>query len=440
MNKPITGFSKLSKEEKITWLSETYLKNATSSVEILRKYWNADPVLQQLHDEFTENTLSNFYLPFGIAPNFLINSKFLAVPMVVEESSVIAAASKSAKFWADHGGFKATVLGTKKTGHVHFIYEGDESHLISFFEHCKPKLLAAVSPLVQNMEKRGGGVLDIELQNKTEKLPHYYQLYCTFETKDAMGANFINSCLEEFGRTLEEEAQEFPRFSAKEKGLHVIMSILSNYVPECLVRAEVSCPVEKLSISKSMSGAEFAEKFIQAVQIAEVEPARAVTHNKGIMNGIDAVVLATGNDFRAVEAGIHAFAAKDGSYSSLTHAKVENGIFTCWIEIPIALGTVGGLTNLHPMVKTALEILQQPTAKELMEITAAAGLAQNFAAIKSLITTGIQQGHMKMHLMNILNQYNTNKAEKAAMTAHFTTHKISHSAVATALQKWRNEH
>lgn len=206
MIKPITGFSKLSKEEKIAWLSETYLKNAASSVEILRKYWNADPVLQQLHDEFTENTLSNFYLPFGIAPNFLINSRFLAIPMVVEESSVIAAASKSAKFWADHGGFKATVLGTKKTGHVHFLYEGDETHLTSFFEHCKPKLLASVAPLVKNMEKRGGGVLDIELQNKTEKLPHYYQLYCTFETKDAMGANFINSCLEEFGRTLEEEA------------------------------------------------------------------------------------------------------------------------------------------------------------------------------------------------------------------------------------------
>ena len=216
------------------------------------------------------------------------------------------------------------------------------------------------------------------------------------------------------------------------------MSILSNYVPECIVRAEVSCPVEDLSEDKNMSGEQFAEKFIQAVKIAEIEPYRAVTHNKGIMNGIDAVVLATGNDFRAVEAGIHAYASKNGTYSSLTHAAVEDGIFKFWIEIPLALGTVGGLTSLHPLVKLALDILQKPSARELMEITAVAGLAQNFAALRSLTTTGIQQGHMKMHLMNILNQNQATDDEKQKMVAYFTKHTITHSSVIEQLEKIRS--
>jgi hydroxymethylglutaryl-CoA reductase len=182
---------------------------------------------------------------------------------------------------------------------------------------------------------------------------------------------------------------------------------------------------------------EFANKFIQAVRIAEVEPFRAVTHNKGIMNGIDAVILATGNDFRAVEAGVHAYASRNGKYSSLTHAKIENGIFTFWIEIPLALGTVGGLTGLHPLVKLALEMLHKPSAKELMQIVAVAGLAQNFAALRSLTTTGIQQGHMKMHLMNILNQFEANNAEKKALTEHFKTNTVTHNAVTEALNKLR---
>lgn len=189
------------------------------------------------------------------------------------------------------------------------------------------------------------------------------------------------------------------------------MSILSNYVPNCLVKAEVSCPISDLGNS-DMPAEQFAEKFVQAVNIAKAEPYRAVTHNKGIMNGIDAVVLATGNDFRAVEAGVHAYAAKDGRYSSLTYAKIEDGIFKFWIEVPLALGTVGGLTTLHPLVKLALEILQNPTAKELMQIVAVAGLAQNFAAVRSLVTTGIQKGHMKMHLLNMLNQMGATENEK----------------------------
>ena len=434
---PITGFSKLSKKEKIEWLSKTYLAGNKEAKNTLKQYWNPDSKLQQLHEEFTENTLSNYYLPFGLAPNFLINDRLYAIPMAIEESSVIAAASKAAKFWGKRGGFKAEVLGTQKIGQVHFIYLGDTHKLQEFFSITKPKLLEAVAPLTRNMEKRGGGVVNVELRNKTELLSGYYQLHCTFETKDSMGANFINSCLERFAETFQAEAKAYEAFSASEKDIEIVMSILSNYVPDCIVRAEVSCPVEELA-DHGLTGEDFASKFVRAIKIAEAEPYRAVTHNKGIMNGIDSVVLATGNDFRAVEAGIHAYASKEGRYTSLSHADVRNGKFRFWMEIPLALGTVGGLTGLHPLSRIALEILQKPSAEDLMKIVAVTGLAQNFAAVKSLITTGIQQGHMKMHLMNILNQLHATPAEKEILVKHFKSHNVSHSAVEEQLEKLRN--
>lgn len=434
---PVSGFSKFSKEEKIAWLSKTYLENSPVSEATLRQYWNPDNRLQQLHEEFTENTLTNFYLPFGIAPNFKINGKLYAIPMAIEESSVIAAASKAAKFWSTRGGFKATVLNTTKVGQVHFIFKGEEPLLRDFFAEIKPRLKESVAGITRNMEKRGGGILDIELRNKTDLMEGYFQLHCKFETKDSMGANFINSCLEKFADVLKDSAAKDNRFSGRENEPEIIMSILSNYVPECIVRAEVSCPVEELSDDKNMDPQVFAEKFVRAINIAQVEPYRAVTHNKGIMNGIDAVVLATGNDFRAVEAGAHAYAVKDGKYTSLTHATLENGVFKFWLEIPLAIGTVGGLTNLHPLVKVALDILQKPTAPQLMEIIAVAGLAQNFAALKSLVTTGIQRGHMKMHLMNILNQENATPQEKIALTDYFKKHTVTHSSVVEQLEKIR---
>jgi hydroxymethylglutaryl-CoA reductase len=357
--------------------------------------------------------------------------------MAIEESSVVAAASNAAKFWSDRGGFKAEVISTKKVGQVHFMFYGDVKNLEQFFIAVKPKLFEETKAITKNMESRGGGILDIELRDKTKDLKGYYQLHVTFETLDAMGANFINSCLEQFAKTFKSEAQRFELFSESEKQIQIVMSILSNYVPECLVRAEVSCKVEELNDNDSVSAQEFVFNFIQAVKIAEVEPYRAVTHNKGIMNGIDAVVLATGNDFRAVEAGVHAYASRDGKYRSLTHAKAENGIFTFWIEIPLALGTVGGLTSLHPLVKLSLELLHQPTAKELMQIVAVAGLAQNFAALRSLTTTGIQKGHMKMHLMNILNQFKATQDEKAQLIEYFKTHLATHSAVVDELNRLR---
>jgi len=423
MSRLISGFSKLSKEEKISWLATNYFNNQPEVVQTIKQYWNVDEKLQQLHDDFIENTISNFYMPYGVAPNFVINEKEYVIPMVVEESSVVAAASLVAKFWSSRGGFKAEVISTTKIGQVHFIYKGNKENLAKYFKSKKADLRAATASITKNMEKRGGGILGIQLVDKTESLVNYYQLHVTFETVDSMGANFINSCLEAM-------AKEF-----RNDEIEIVMSILSNYVPECLVRAEVSCPVKELG---GENPGKFAEKFHQAVQIAEVEPYRAVTHNKGIMNGIDSVVLATGNDFRAIEAGAHAYASRSGQYRSLTHCEIENDVFRFWIEIPLALGTVGGLTSLHPMAKLSLDMLQKPSARELMMIMATAGLAQNFAALRALTTKGIQHGHMKMHLMNILNQLGANETDKKEIAAYFEGKTVSHSAVVEKYTELRN--
>jgi hydroxymethylglutaryl-CoA reductase len=437
MNKAISGFSKLSKEEKIKWIANQYFSTPTEAIALLKNYWNSDEKIQKLHDEFIENTITNFYIPLGVAPNFLINGKYSTIPMAIEESSVVAAAAKAAKFWSTRGGFKTTVINTEKIGQVHFIYKGDVSKLNLFFAQNKSKFFSETASITTNMQKRGGGILDITLKDKTDLLPNYFQLHATFETKDSMGANFINSCLEQFAKTLKEEVLVYDLFTESEKDIEVVMSILSNYVPNCIVRVEVSCPIADLDEKHIPNPQEFAEKFVQAVQIAEVEPYRAVTHNKGIMNGVDAVVLATGNDFRAIEAGIHAYASRNGKYSSLSHAKIENGIFTFWLEIPLALGTVGGLTSLHPLVKLSLEMLEKPSAKELMQFVAVAGLAQNFAALRSLTTTGIQEGHMKMHLNNIINQFEANDEERILIQKYFKKNTVSHSAVVTYIENLR---
>ncbi|RZJ66714.1 MAG: hydroxymethylglutaryl-CoA reductase, degradative [Flavobacterium sp.] len=437
MEKSIAGFSKLSKDERIKWIADTYFDSPQNAISLLENYWNSDAKLQQLHDDFIENTITNFYLPLGIAPNFAINGKTYTIPMAIEESSVVAAASKSAKFWSTRGGFKTTVLNTEKIGQVHFIFQGDKEKLQGFFQLIKPHFFYDTEPLTKNMQQRGGGILNIELRDRTSEIPGYFQLHATFETKDSMGANFINSCLEQFAKTLKAEADEYEGFSSEEKNIKIVMSILSNYVTSCIVRAEVSCKIEELAEKNIIDPQAFAEKFVTAVQIAEIEPYRAVTHNKGIMNGIDAVVLATGNDFRAIEAAAHAYASKDGRYASLSHAKIEDGNFHFWMEIPLALGTVGGLTSLHPLVKFALEVLEKPSAPELMQIVAAAGLAQNFAALRSLTTTGIQEGHMKMHLNNILNQFEATDEERESVRKYFKKHAISHAAAVNFIESLR---
>ncbi|MGY8946578.1 MAG: hydroxymethylglutaryl-CoA reductase, degradative [Flavobacteriales bacterium] len=438
-NNKVDGFSKLSKEEKITWINSAYFKDNLESDKLLKQYWNDDKGLQKIHDEFTENTISNFYLPLAIAPNFLIDGKDYTIPMAIEESSVVAAACKTAKFWRERGGFKTTILNFKKTGQVHFIFNGNKKKLFHFFKKIKPLLIEECKEINSNMAKRGGGVIDIEIIDKTIDIPNYYQLDAAFNTVDSMGANFINSILEQFAKTLKKEAILNSNFSEKEKNIEIIMSILTNYVPDCLVKAEVSCCLKELSDDKDFSGKKFAEKFIQAIKIAKTQRVRAVTHNKGIMNGVDSVIIATGNDFRAIEASVHAYASKNGSYTSLSDAEVVKDIFTFSIELPISLGTVGGITNLHPLVKWSLNLLGNPSGKDLMRIIAVAGLAQNFGAIKSLITSGIQKGHMKMHLINILNTLNANAYEKKELINYFKKHTVSYSSVEKAIKNFRNE-
>lgn len=428
-SKIVKGFSKLSKEAKMEWLVANYLDGDTSKIDFLKSYWHNDAPTQKLHDEFIENTLTNFYIPLGIAPNFKINDKIYCVPMAIEESSVVAASAKSASFWLNRGGFKSKVISMTKMGQVHFAWYGEYEKLQAFFQRVKSTFFTDTEELTSNMRKRGGGIIALELVNKSDLEPNYYQLNAKFNTCDSMGANFINSCLEEFSKTLQKEIQNDSQLSDKEKELNVIMCILSNLTPECLVRSEVSCPIEELTEGTNVTPEEFCTKFKQAIHIANIEPYRATTHNKGIYNGIDAVVIATGNDFRAVEACGHAYAARDGQYRSLTNVEIKDGIFKFWIEVPMALGTVGGLTKLHPMVKFAYDILGNPNAEELMNITATVGLAQNFGAIRSLVTTGIQKGHMKMHLLNILNQLGATEEEKTSIQAYFSDKVVTHKDV-----------
>ena len=428
MSKNIAGFSKKTKEEKIDWLIATYFSENKESKNTLLSYWNSDLKLQQLHDEFIENTVSNFYFPLGVAPNFIINQKEFTIPMVIEESSVVAAAAKAAKYWGARGGFRTTILGQEKIGQVHFMYTGAPEKLSSFFKSIKAQFHKDTAGITKNMIARGGGISSLTLVNKTQELKGYYQLHACFNTVDSMGANFINSCLEQFAKTLVREAA-LDETLEHENPIEIIMSILSNYVPNCLVRAEVSCSIDDLESEEGLTKREFAEKFVRAIEVARIEPHRAVTHNKGIMNGVDAVVLATGNDFRAVEAGIHAYASRSGQYRSLSEASIVGNEFHFSLEIPLAIGTVGGLTNLHPLVKWSMQLLELPTASQLMEIIAVAGLAQNFGALRSLVTSGIQKGHMKMHLLNILNQLNANKVQKETAVEYFKTTLVSFSAV-----------
>ena len=284
MDKRIEGFSKLTKAEKIEWISQTHFNDPAKAKSKLSSYWNTNSDIQNTHDEFIENTLTNFYLPLGVAPNFLINGETFTLPMVIEESSVVAAAGNAAKFWQQRGGFHAEVLNTFKVGQVHFMYKGNPDLLHSFFNKNKAQLLYATDDLSKKMKARGGGIQSIELVDKSLLIPNYYQLHLRFKTADAMGANFINSCLESIALKLEQLAKQELESVKNGNGIEVVMSILSNYVPECLVRASVQCPVSDFVPQKGWTGEAFAKKMVQAVEIAKQEPYRAVTHNKGIMN------------------------------------------------------------------------------------------------------------------------------------------------------------
>lgn len=417
----MNGFSRLSKDEKLKQIS-SFIHDEGFAAEAISYF---HPSKQELFESYSENTLTNYILPFGVAPNFLINGRIYHIPMVVEESSVVAAASAAAKFWLARGGFRAKVISTLKKGHVHFLWSGEKGLLQDSFPALKEKLLADTLPFTSRMRERGGGVIDVKLEDLSVKLNNYYRLSVDFETADSMGANFINTVLEAMAASM----KDF--FQSNRQDLEIIMSILSNHVPECLVECSVSCNFSELGKADGETPAPvFARKFKTAVDIACLDPYRAATHNKGIMNGADAVVIATGNDFRAVEAGAHAYASMNGSYKSLSAVEVENDIFTFTLTMPLAVGTVGGLTALHPMAKRAMQILGNPGARELMTIVAAAGLANNYSAVKALVTKGIQQGHMKMHLSNMLIPFNLTTAQKREVEEYFGSRPASYAAVA----------
>jgi len=434
--KIIEGFSKLSKEEKIKKIA-SFCANPKEIEKELYSFWHPEIAKQKIFDEFAENTISNYYFPYGMMPNVIINGKNYMIPMVIEESSVVAAASNSAKFWSTRGGFHTRIVSTTKIGQVHFIWSGDFKKLEKHFLRIKELLLKGTNDITKNMQERGGGILDIELVDMRHEIDDYYQLKASFNTVDSMGANFINSCLEEFADILKEYVANENELNQHD--IQIIMSILSNYTPDCIVEAWVECDIKELEgVDQDITAEEFAWKFEKAVQVATVDTYRATTHNKGIFNGVDAVVLATGNDFRAVEACGHTYAARDGKYKSLTTIDLKNGRFKYTLKIPLALGTVGGLTKLHPLARFTMELLGDPHAMDLMQIAAVAGLANNFGALRSLTTKGIQKGHMKMHLLNILNNFAASETEKHAAVEYFKNKKVSFSAVADFVKDIRH--
>jgi hydroxymethylglutaryl-CoA reductase len=421
---PVKGFSKLKREEKIDWLSGLVSDNDLAS--FLEKFRYPDAALQKKFESFSENTLSNYHLPWGIVPNVMVDGTIYHVPVVIEESSVVAAASKSAAFWAQRGGFETLFISTLKKGQLHFLFHGDQERLRMNWGLIADELKESVSYLTESMRKRGGGIATLRLKKIKGLASEYSQIDLEAKTVDSMGANFINSLLEEMGRVLPGLINQY----AGAGKVEILMAILSNYTPESIVKMQIQAPVKDLTWDKNMDPYKFAERMKWAADIAWHDKGRAVTHNKGIYNGVDAVVLATGNDFRAVEAAGHAFASRKGSkYRSLSTVSLTNDIFTLEMEIPLSLGTVGGLTNLHPLAAKSLEILGNPNAKTLMKLATAVGMANNFAAMASLVTTGIQHGHMKMHLKNILNSLNVPESKHAAIEEFFSNKTVSMAAV-----------
>lgn len=425
----ITAFSKLNRYQRLNVLKEWMSSDVLVELD---SFLHPNPNIQQVMSELSENYLTNFYLPFGVVPNVLINDEYYLVPMVVEESSVVAAAARAAGFWAKNGGFNTDILATKKKGQVHFTWSGLGDFLKSLFPEIELLFYKNTEPITAGMKSRGGGITTIELLDLSHKIDGYYQIDVSFDTADAMGANFINTCLETMAETL---TVFMEGYSHKGK-LEVLMAILSNYTPESVVKCTVSCSVDELApMSGTYMPADFARRFELAVKMAQVDVSRAVTHNKGIYNGIDGVVLATGNDWRAVEAAGHAYAARNGAYSALSEVKIENEMFSYSISIPLSVGTVGGLTKNHPLAAFSLKLLRNPSANRLMEIIVALGMANNFSAISSLITSGIQKGHMKMHLANMLIQLGASEKQKAAAVNYFENKVVSFIAVQNYLKQ-----
>ncbi|HGC9213932.1 TPA: hydroxymethylglutaryl-CoA reductase, degradative [Streptococcus agalactiae] len=378
-----TGFSKKSPEERIHYLEEQDFL-ADSSLEIVT---NQDLLSLSLANQMAENVIGRIALPFSLVPDVLVNGKVYQVPYVTEEPSVVAAASFAAKIIKRSGGFLTTVHNRKMIGQVAIYDVQDSQHTKESILNQKQQLLEIANAAHPSIVKRGGGACDLTIEIKED----FLIVYLMVDTKEAMGANMINTMMEALSSPLED--------ISKGKSL---MSILSNYATESLVTA--TCRVDLRFLSRQKEEAiKLAQKMTMASQLAQVDPYRASTHNKGIFNGIDAIVLATGNDWRAIEAGAHTYAVKDGQYRGLSKwsYKVDDNFLEGTLTLPMPVATKGGSIGINPSVQLAHDLLGRPNAKELASIVLSIGLAQNFAALKALVSTGIQAGHMKLQAKSL---------------------------------------
>ena len=342
-------------------------------------------------DHMIENVVGTFALPLGIAQHFLVNGREVLVPMVVEEPSVVAAASFMARLARSGGGFTASATDPEMTGQIQIIDIDDIDRAVRDLEKDKDELLEKAAQADPQLVKLGGGPRDIILR-KIEESPigAFLVVHLVIDVQDAMGANAVNTALERLTPLVESIS-----------GGRVLLRILTNLADRRLARSQCAIPVETLEFGE-YSGEMVRDRIIEAWAFAEADPYRAATHNKGIMNGVDAVVLATGNDWRAVEAGAHAYAARTGRYTSLsTWSLGEKGELVGELEMPMAVGIVGGATRVHPTASAALKLMGVQSAAELAEIIVSVGLAQNLGALRALATEGIQRGHMSLHARQV---------------------------------------
>lgn len=376
-----SGFYKKSRQERIDILHQNKHLSETS-LDILHHDTNLS---ESIAGKMAENHLGTFSLPFSVLPELLVDGQMYSVPMVTEEPSVVAAASFGAKIIARSGGFTTTIHNRIMIGQVALFDVPDHSRAIQAILDQKANILEAANQAHPSIVKRGGGTRDLTVESKEEFLIVYLQV----DVQEAMGANILNNMLEAIKDDLE----------VLSKG-QALMGILSNYSTESLVTAQCRLSISSLATSSAIAQ-ETAHKIALASKLAQVDPYRAATHNKGIFNGIDAVVIATGNDWRAVEAGAHAFASRDGHYKGLSTWSIDGEHLVGSITLPLPIASVGGSIGLNPKVAVAFDLLNQPKARQLASIIASVGLCQNFAALRALVTSGIQAGHMKLHAKSL---------------------------------------
>jgi len=384
----------MSYNEKSSKVSSFYKMSIEERIDFVKKFSDlsdeeadlfSSPLDIEIADRMIENVLGTFELPIGLAVNFLINEKDYIIPMITEESSVVAAASNAAKIARIKGGFRTDSSDPLMIGQIQILNTKDVTYAVKEIIKHKEEILKLANAQDKILVDFGGGAKDLEVRILDSPLGKMIVIHLIVDVRDAMGANAVNTMVEALAPIIEDIT-----------GGKVRLKILSNLADKRIVKAKAVFDKEK------MGGEKIVDAFLESYILASIDPYRAATHNKGIMNGIDSLIIATGNDFRAIEAGAHAYAARNGQYTSLTsYHKDENGDLVGIIELPLALGIIGGAGNIHPKAKLCKKILGIKTARELSEIAASLGLAQNFAAVFALSTVGIQKGHMSMNEKNI---------------------------------------